>query len=111
MAIAKHVENIILYENDENKVAALGHDFCCIRFKGSYLYRSWYITKTCNKCGETTTEEIEPLGHDFEKDYTVDMKATCTTDGKQSKHCSRCDAKEDEQKIPALGHDLRKITL
>lgn len=39
------------------------------------------------------------------------MKATCTTDGKQSKHCSRCDAKTDEQKIPTLGHDFTsKVT-
>ncbi len=96
------------YENDENKVAALGHDFVVSDSKEATCTEAGYITKTCNKCGETTTEEIEPLGHDFEKDYTVDMKATCTTDGKQSKHCSRCDAKEDEQKIPALGHDFAK---
>ena len=96
------------YENDENKLAALGHDFVVSDSKEATCTEVGYITKTCNNCGETTTEEIEPLGHDFEKDYTVDVKATCTTDGKQSKHCSRCDAKEDEQKIAALGHDFAK---
>ena len=52
---------------------------------------------------EVTSEalRIPALGHDWEKSYTVDQAAGCTTDGIQSRHCSRCDKKTDSRPIPA----------
>lgn len=52
---------------------------------------------------EVTSEalRIPTLGHDWEKSYTVDQAAGCTTDGIQSRHCSRCDKKTDSRPISA----------
>lgn len=95
---------------DVQKIDALGHDYVETTVAPTCIEKG-ILTKTCSRCNDVVTEEIPALGHDFVKDYTVDVKATCTTDGKQSKHCSRCDEKTDEQKIPALGHDfISKVT-
>lgn len=52
---------------------------------------------------EVTSEvlRIPALGHDWEKSYTVDQAAGCTTDGIQSRHCSRCDKNTDSRPISA----------
>ena len=56
--------------------------------------------RTCSVCQYTETRDIDPLGHSWESDYTIDKEATCTEDGNQSIHCSRCDAVKDSQVIP-----------
>ena len=65
-------------------------------------------TYTCTVCGETYTEEIPALGHDY-----VDhggQAATCLADGwKPYQTCSRCDYTSYE-KIDALGHDYGEWT-
>ena len=43
----------------------------------------------CSVCGETITEEISPLGHDF-SDWKVVKEATCQEKGAESRTCSRC---------------------
>lgn len=45
--------------------------------------------------------QITAIGHDWEKDYTVDQAADCTSDGLQSRHCSRCDKTTDSRPVPA----------
>ena len=57
-------------------------------------------------CGDTYTETINPLGHSFETEWTIDKKATCTEDGKKSHHCVRCDIGSAEEAIKATGHDF-----
>ena len=108
---SKHCENPGCEErNDVQKIDALGHDYVETTVAPTCTEKGT-LTKTCSRCNDVVTEEIPALGHDFAKDYIVDVKATCTTDGKQSKHCSRCDEKTDEQKIPAFGHDFTsKVT-
>ena len=52
-------------------------------------------------------------GHDYATEYTVDVAATCTTAGSQSKHCTRCGEADPDsvQEIPALGHEyVSKVT-
>jgi uncharacterized repeat protein (TIGR02543 family) len=46
--------------------------------------------------------------HSFADDFTIDIPATCTADGSQSKHCKRtgCDAKYETTKIPMTGHSF-----
>ena len=58
----------------------------------------------CKNCGEEYTDIIPALGHDFADEFTVDKEPTCTEDGSKSKHCSRCDEKDEVTAIPALGH-------
>ncbi len=41
--------------------------------------------------------------HDWDDDFTVDIPATCTTDGSKSIHCKDCDETKDVTPIPA-GH-------
>ena len=64
---------------------------------------------TCEVCGahysyKDDENVIPALGHDYEVEFTVDKAATCTEAGVKSKHCTRCDARTDEQTIPAVGH-------
>ena len=57
----------------------------------------------CAVCGASYGE---PLGHDFEDAFTVDLKPTCSEAGSQSRHCTRCEAVTDLTVIPATGHAL-----
>ena len=76
----------------------------------------WKEVGICEVCGEhysyPTDENVIPAtGHTWSEDYVVDKEATCTEAGEKSKHCTICDAKEDVQEIPALGHDfVSKVT-
>lgn len=76
----------------------------------------WKETGVCEVCGEhysypTEENKIPATGHTWSEDYVVDKVATCTEAGEKSKHCTVCDAKEDVQEIPALGHDfVSKVT-
>ena len=76
----------------------------------------WNEVGVCEVCGEhysypTDENAIPATGHTWSEDYVVDKEATCTEAGEKSKHCTVCDAKEDVQEIPALGHDfVSKVT-
>ena len=59
---------------------------------------------TCTACGTTEIRTVNPLGHDYSAEWTVDVSATCTEAGSKSHHCSRCDSKSDVTEIPATGH-------
>ena len=63
-------------------------------------------TFTCNNCKTTKTEEVNALGHDYSKDWTIDKKATCTEEGSKSHHCTRCDSKVDTTVIPKTSHNF-----
>lgn len=64
------------------------------------------LRRICQVCGEIQMDGINSSDHTWESVATVDQKATCTTEGRESIHCSRCDAvKQDSIKIiPANGH-------
>lgn len=57
-----------------------------------------------DNCDATKEEVIEPLGHDFNKEFITDIYATCTTEGSKSKHCTRCEERDETTTIPANGH-------
>ena len=60
----------------------------------------------CEVCDTVLVAQtvIPALEHEYVGDYTVEVEPTCTEDGLQSRHCTRCDEVE-RQAIPALGHD------
>ena len=60
----------------------------------------------CLFCGEITRTQtvIEPTGHEYARNWTIDVKATCTTDGSQSHHCLHCSDRIDVTVIKAKGH-------
>lgn len=76
----------------------------------------WQEVGVCDVCGDhysypTDENKLPATGHTWSEDYVVDKEATCTEAGEKSKHCTVCDAKEDVQEIPALGHDfVSKVT-
>ena len=57
-------------------------------------------TFTCkNDANHTYTESIDALGHDYQ--YTKTVAHTCDTDGYDLYDCSRCDAYEHRNVVPA----------
>ncbi len=87
--------------------------------KGPYTYtvtlpatctQIGYQDKYCSTCGKKIgTEEILPIGHQYEVVYDVTTPATCLTDGLRQKKsiCRVCGYQESivDEVIPALGHD------
>lgn len=67
---------------------------------------SGIVSYSCihENCQQTRTQATDKLGHDFSTKYTVDIEATCTKEGKKSKHCTRCSEKIESTSIPATGH-------
>ncbi|MCR5498656.1 MAG: hypothetical protein K6F48_12555 [Paludibacteraceae bacterium] len=63
------------------------------------------ISHTCKVCHVTETREISALGHQYADTFTVDINATCDSEGNKSRHCVRCAAKSNITTIPALGHN------
>ncbi len=63
-------------------------------------------TYTCTGCGDTYTEEIPALGHDWPdtNSYTVVTSATCTVQGKGRRYCKHGCGWYFEVDIPATGH-------
>ena len=61
---------------------------------------------TCKNCKTTKTEEVNALGHNYSKDWTIDKKVTCTESGSKSHHCTRCDSKVDATVIPKTSHNF-----
>lgn len=59
----------------------------------------------CSVCKAEEERDTAPLGHDWNAEYTIDVKSTCTQPGSKSIHCSRCDATKDVTEIEPLGHD------
>lgn len=61
--------------------------------------------RTCKVCGVTEAKNLNPEGHIWSEDFTIDKPASCTEEGSKSIHCLKCDAVKDSTVIQALGHD------
>lgn len=61
-------------------------------------------TFTCTVCGETRTEAMEALGHDYV--WTVTTEPGCETDGEETEVCSHDESHtRDTRALPATGHN------
>ncbi|MBO5077043.1 MAG: hypothetical protein J5584_05560 [Clostridia bacterium] len=58
-------------------------------------------TYTCSGCGESKTEELSPLGHDYKETITA---PTCTEEGFTTNACSRCGDSYVDRRTDAKGH-------
>lgn len=67
--------------------------------------------RICSVCKGEEERDTSPLGHDWEADYTTDVKPTCTQPGSKSIHCSRCDATKDVTEIEPTGHSFGEWTV
>ena len=89
-----------------NPTAALGHNWgegtvttapTCTT-GGQKLY-------TCSRCQAQRTEDLDALGHSFNKNkWTIVSYPTCTEDGSKYAPCERCSETITEV-LPAVGHD------
>ena len=61
--------------------------------------------RVCSVCKEIEMRDVDPLGHNWEKDFTVDIEPKCETASSKSIHCSRCDVVKDITPIDPIGHD------
>ncbi|MCQ2456509.1 MAG: S-layer homology domain-containing protein [Clostridia bacterium] len=73
-----------------------------------------YVQEECRICkipGDYTF--LPKLGHDFAKDYTVDVQPTYHSEGSKSRHCLRCSETTDVTVIPALvcEHDYKETVV
>lgn len=57
--------------------------------------------RTCSVCGETETQEIPALGHDYTS--VITREPTCTTPGERTYTCTRC-GKGYTEDIPVVDH-------
>ncbi|MFR2153942.1 MAG: hypothetical protein ACLS48_03990 [[Eubacterium] siraeum] len=65
----------------------------------------------CSVCQFEEERDTAPLGHDWNTEYTIDVKPTCTKPGSKSIHCSRCDATKDVTEIEPTGHSFGEWTV
>lgn len=61
--------------------------------------------RVCSVCREIEMRDVDPLGHNWEKDFTIDNEPKCEIAGSKSIHCSRCDVVKDITPIAPIGHD------
>lgn len=59
----------------------------------------------CSVCKATRELPVEKKPHTWVKGTVHD--ATCTTGGWTDYHCSKCPATKEDDKVPALGHDMK----
>lgn len=64
------------------------------------------LTYTCHLCGETQTENIESLGHNYS---SVITNPTCTEQGFTTYLCSRCTDSYVDTYVDALGHTYSDV--
>ena len=94
-----------------------------VHWSGEHLIAEFLQKATCTEPGEKGTkcmlcdykeyEVLEPTGHDWEEEYTVDVPATCIEEGKESIHCANCGMSDEStlRNVPMIEHDFQpKVT-
>ena len=66
---------------------------------------------TCSRCDYSTFTELGRLSHEYSSDWTVDLDATCSREGKKSRHCLYCSATTEETVIPKTAHREKRTLL
>ena len=87
----------------QNIIKATGHDYTTVVTKPKCQERG-YTTYTCH-CGYSyISDYVSFLGHDMI--VKPEVAPTCTTSGlTKGGHCSRCDYVDEQEVIPATGHN------
>ncbi len=102
----------------DNYVDALGHD---MRDEETEVIKYPTCTEkgeekiTCKRCDYFETKDIEPLGHDYDRDDDGDVDAgdaaktvdvTCLKDGYRYFECENASEHNYRETIAAVGHDM-----
>ena len=87
-------------------VAATGHKLDKWTYSDKFSCENggerWQV---CENCGEIfNREQVPAAGHMWDKEWTIDTPATCTTKGYKSHHCTVCGKKTDITTIAKTPH-------
>ena len=98
-------------------IAALGHSYTAETIKADALKTPGTCTdkaiyyKSCERCGQVDTNEnntfegeVDSTNHNYSSEWTIDTPASCTQEGSESHHCTRCDAKTGDRPIAKTDH-------
>ena len=103
--------------DNESSVALQYANYNSFKFTVEHEYIKWEETKpaTCTSegeqkgtcsCGAETVKVIPVKEHQYSDKWTIDKKATTSSVGSKSHHCTSCDAKTDVTEIPKLSSSL-----
>ena len=98
-------------------IAALGHSYTAeiiktdaLKTPGTCTDKAIYY-KSCERCGQVDTDEnntfegeVDSTNHNYSTEWTIDTPASCTQEGSESHHCTRCDAKTGDRPIAKTDH-------
>lgn len=88
----------------QEPIAALGHDWDSGNITTAPTCTTVGAkTFTCSNCGETKTEELPALGHNYEAIVT---EPTCTQDGYTTYTCPACGDSYTADIVEAIGHSF-----
>ncbi len=92
-------------KNVERRVEATGHSFGeWISEQPSTCVAAGREYRECSVCLFREYKEDPADGHTWEDHYTTDKEATCTEEGSESIHCSKCEATKEDRMIPKKDH-------
>ncbi len=95
-------------ETKVTPLSALGHDYDDgVVSVAPTCTDTGIKTFSCQRCGDTYTEEIAALGHNYVADTTV--APTCTETGYTTYTCTRCGDNYIDDYVDALGHDYAEV--
>lgn len=94
-----------ILSEEEEPIEAKGHSFgAWEQISSSSCTGAGSERRVCADCGLIDTKILNPEGHTWATDYTVDKAPTCTEEGSQSIHCKKCEATTDSVVINKLPH-------
>lgn len=91
--------------NSEEVIPALGHTKeSSIPVDAATCEGTGKAWATCAVCQKNYTEITPPLGHEYSNEFTTDTPPTASTEGVESRHCTRrgCNSRTDVRPLPRL---------
>ena len=99
-------DNTLTLSYTKGEAAVCEHRYCVVMTTKPGCESAGVKTYTCNKCGLTYTEAMNPTGHS----YTVEVtKPTCTTGGSTKHTCLICNQSYTDKVVPANGHSMKSV--
>ena len=94
------------YSYKDNYIDALGHNYEAKITKEATCKENGEITYTCSRCGDSYTEEIQKLEHN----YTSEVIApTCTEKGYTLYTCSNCGDTYKDNFTDVISHNYKEV--
>lgn len=105
-AVTEHQEPPIeapTEENQETEEPEHKHNYTSKVTQTPTCTNSGVITYTCKECGDTYSQNLEPLDHAF---VVTKKPADCVNSGGTTHRCTACGFSYTDDILPALGHSF-----